>query len=52
MTKKKQVTARELAAKLTQLAATNRPAYELLRDLMWQIVVDNSSRSDFPSDWS
>lgn len=42
----------EWVTKMSLLAQTNREAYRKLRAVMWQFVVDNSSRSDFPSDFS
>ena len=41
-----------LVAKVSILAETNREAYRELRKVMWQFVVENSSRSDFPSEMS
>lgn len=41
-----------LVAQLCLLAETNREAYRALRSVMWQLVVENSSRSDFPSTFS
>lgn len=38
--------------KLSILAATNREAYRALREAMWKLVVENSARSDFPSNMS
>lgn len=42
----------ELVTKLTVLANTNREAYRELRAVMWEFVVENSARSDFPSEMS
>lgn len=41
-----------LVAKVSLLAEKNRDAYRELRKVMWQFVVENSSRSDFPSEMS
>lgn len=38
--------------KLSLLGANNREAYRALREIMWRFVVENSSRSDFPSEMS
>lgn len=38
--------------KLSLLGASNREAYRALREVMWRFVVENSSRSDFPSEMS
>lgn len=46
------ITQAEFVAKLSLLGATNREAYRALRDVMWSFVVDNSARSDFPSNFS
>jgi hypothetical protein len=42
----------EWVTKMSLLAKTNREAYRVLREMMWQFVVENSSRSDFPSEMS
>lgn len=42
----------EWVTKMSLLGATNRDAYRALRDVMWRFVVENSSRSDFPSEMS
>lgn len=41
-----------LVTKLSLLAESNREAYRALRKMMWQFVVENSARSDFPSNFS
>ena len=48
-TKKRPVTMAEWVTKMSLLAMTNRPAYRVLRELMWQFVVENSAYSEFPS---
>lgn len=42
----------EWVTKMSILGATNRDAYRALREVMWRLVVENSSRSDFPSEMS
>lgn len=42
----------EWVAAMVDLARSNREAYRVLRALAWRFVVENSSRSDFPSDMS
>jgi hypothetical protein len=42
----------EWVTKLSLLGESNRDAYRVLREVMWRFVVENSSRSDFPSDMS
>lgn len=42
----------EWVTKLSILGATNREAYRALREMMWRFVVENSARSDFPSEMS
>jgi hypothetical protein len=42
----------EWVTKMSLLGATNRDAYRALRAVMWQFVVENSARSDFPSKMS
>lgn len=42
----------EWVAKMSLLAATNRDLYRALREIMWQFVVENSARSDYPSIFS
>lgn len=39
----------ELIARLAILAETDRPAYRKVRALLWDLYVENSGRSDFPS---
>ena len=48
----RRTTQAELVTKLALLAATNRDAYRELRAVIWDFVVENSSRSDFPSVFS
>ena len=42
----------EFVTKMSLLGSTDREAYRVLRALMWRFVVENSSRSDFPSKMS
>lgn len=42
----------EWVTKLSILGAKNRAAYRALREIMWLLVVENSSHSDFPSEMS
>ncbi len=42
----------EWVTKLSLLAESNRDAYRAIREVMWQFVIENSGRSDFPSDMS
>ncbi len=42
----------EWVTRLSILGATNREAYRALREVIWRFVVENSSRSDFPSEMS
>lgn len=46
------VSTAELLTRLCLLAQSNRPAYRAVREVMWAFVVENSARSDFPSDMS
>jgi hypothetical protein len=48
----KQISKAEWVTKMSLLAASNRETYRALREIMWQFVVENSSRSDFPSVFS
>ncbi len=48
----KSVSMAEWIAMVTLLGQTDRDAYRVLRELMWTFVVENSERSDFPSDMS
>lgn len=41
-----------LVTKVCLLAEKNREAYRALREVMWGFVVENSARSDFPSNMS
>lgn len=54
MTKTKQgaATMAEWVTKMSLLGAANRDVYRELRAVMWQFVVENSGRSDFPSNFS
>jgi len=40
----------EWVTKMSLVGATNRDLYRALREVMWLFVVENSGRSDFPSD--
>jgi hypothetical protein len=42
----------EWVTRLSLLGATNREAYRAVREQIWRFVVENSSRSDFPSEMS
>ena len=42
----------EWVARMCLLAQSNREVYREIRKLMWEFVVENSSRSDFPSNFS
>lgn len=42
----------ELVAGLVMLAELDRAAYRRIRAVMWEFFVENSQRSDFPSDFS
>ena len=44
--------AAEWVTRMSLLARDNREAYRAIRELMWAFVVENSGRSDFPSDMS
>jgi hypothetical protein len=37
---------------MSLLARTDPALYRALRDIMWQFVVENSARSDYPSIFS
>ena len=50
--RKRSATRAEWITRMSLLAATNRDAYRALREVMWQFVIENSSRSDFPSVFS
>lgn len=52
MKKTREVSKAEWVTKMSLLAAHNREAYRVLREVMWMFVVENSSRSDFPSNSS
>ena len=52
MTRQKQISKAEWVTQMSLLAAKNRETYRVLREIMWQFVVENSSRSDFPSVFS
>ncbi len=47
-----EMTMGEWVTRLSILGATNREAYRALREVMWRFVVENSARSDFPSEMS
>lgn len=42
----------EWVTKLSLLGETNREAYRAVREAIWRFVVENSARSDFPSEMS
>lgn len=42
----------EWVTKMCLLGETNRDLYRALREIMWQFVVENSARSDYPSIFS
>lgn len=48
----REISRAEWVTKMSLLAESNREAYRELRALMWLFVVENSSRSDFPSIFS
>jgi len=50
--KEPSATMAEWVTKMSILGATNREAYRALRAQMWRFVVENSARSDFPSEMS
>jgi hypothetical protein len=51
-TKARSASRAEWIARMSHLGTTNRDVYRLLRAVMWGFVVENSSRSDFPSVFS
>lgn len=50
--RKRAMSKAEWVTKMSLIAKNNRPLYRELRALMWRFVIENSARSDFPSEFS